>query len=1058
MKKTHFENSRPFIRVLITSISIMMLINFFALPIMAESVKAKYEKTIIQTEKITINGIILDESGESIIGASILQVGTSNGITSDIDGHFTLQVPSNAKILVSFIGYVDQTIDVSGKTNFKIILKEDSRALDEVVVIGYGTTTKRKMVGSVSSIDAKELKKSSFNNVTEALQGKVSGLIVQNSGGAPGSTPSVSIRGGGTPLYVIDGVISSEYEFSVLNNNDIASISFLKDASATAVYGSKAGDGIILVQTKRGKKGEPVLRYSTSYQVSQPTFINKRVSSATYAEAANEVYMHDTGAPLYDDETMSKIINHTDLENYPDNDFVDLALKDFSPTTKHDISVSGGGDYVDYYLSLGYMNQDGIYKQNIDYLNRYTVRSNVTSHFDKIGLEVGLNVNASLQKVREPEQDEWSQLYFQTLPLQSAYNADGSYASGTLNPLPYLDSDAGYSLTRKKYVDTQLSAKWTPKFVKGLNFSVLGSYNDNDYFQKEWTDVAQQYYSDGTIYPKPFSPELSAKSGYGHTLDAQFKVNYDRTFGDHTINATLVYNRRNSSSQYVYGYRRDYLSSSVDQLNAGSSVGQIAQGTETESASEGYVFRAKYDYKSRYILEVSGRYDGNDNFAEGHKWGFFPAVSAVWIMSDEDFMQPFKQQHILDNLKIRTSYGETGISSGAGRFPYLSTYSMMNDANSYTVGGNLVSGFEEGNLVAADLISWYTRKSFNIGFDFASLNNRLEGSFDYFYYQTTGFLMSPKNTYSDPLGKDLPQINSNTEHRRAGYELVLNWKDNIGKFNYSIGGNISWYDQLYAVLDSEDESTLKNPYTRLTQQKDCFGIDDTSSSSAIYLSDGLFQSSEDIYNSPRPLASTDTQSGDIKYIDANGDGKIDDQDRRRVGKPTSSHINFGINFSLSYDAWFMNGLIQGTGKRYIYMGVGYARSAYQDLLVEQLYDYWTPTNTDAFFPRPSTTDIVNGGNNSLLSDYYVINGQYVRLKNLSIGYNFKQHLLKNLKGISELSLSLNATNLLTFSPTMDYFDPEAKTVNLDTGNWTRARTGANYPVQRTFSLSLNIAF
>jgi len=754
---------------------------------------------------------------------------------------------------------------------------------------------------------------------------------------------------------------------------------------------------------------------------------------------------------------MDKIINHTDLDNYPDNDFIDLVLRDYAPTMKHDVSISGGSDRVDYYVSLGYMDQGGLYKQaEVNNLKRYNARSNLTAHFDKIGIEVGLNMNASLQDIRTPAEDGWSKFFNVTKPIQTAYNQDGTYAAGSLNPLPAIDKDGGYKKTRKKYVDTQLSVTWKPKQIEGLSVGFLGSYNDNDYFEKTWSDYAPQYYTDGSLYPKPMTPELTAKSGYAHTLDVQVNANYNRTFGDHTIDATVVFNRRNGGNQWVSGYRRNYLSSAVQQINAGPSVGQLAMGTEAESASEGYVFRAKYDYLSRYIIEFSGRYDGNDNFADGHKWGFFPAVSGVWIMSDEPFMKSFQEKNILNNFKIRASYGETGIS-GSSRFPYLGTYTTVSDANSYTLGGQLVSGFVEGDLVDPNLLSWYTRKSANIGFDFASLNNRLEGSIDYFYYKTTGFLMSPKNRYSDTLGKPLPEIKSNTEHRRAGYEFQLHWKEKVGKLFYSIGGNISYFNQLYAVLDSEDESTLKNPYTRKTQEKDFFGMEDTDSDDAVYISDGLFQSTEEFMNSARPLSSTETQAGDIKYVDANGDGKIDDQDRRRIGKPTLPHLNYGIDFSLTYDAWYMNGLVQGTGTRFMYMGAGYGKADHETLIHKEMYDYGTLDNTDAFFPRISATG-KNGANNQLLSDYYILNAKYVRLKNISIGYDFKKHVLKNTKFLSDCKLTLSATNLFTLSDVTDFFDPESKQAVVELGNTGKGRTGQNYPVQRSFSVGLNLAF
>jgi TonB-linked SusC/RagA family outer membrane protein len=818
-----------------------------------------------RAQELTITGkIVAAEDGLGIPGVSVIIKGTTTGTVSNMDGMYSLNANMGDVLHFSFIGMQAQLITVT-KEIIDVSMSADVVGLEEVIAIGYGTTTKRKMVGSVANIDAETMERSTFTNITEALQGQVAGLVVGNSGGSPGDTPTISIRGGGTPLFVIDGAISSAYEFSVLNKEDIESISFLKDASATAVYGSKAGNGIILVTTKRGKKGAPVLRYSTSTQLSEATYKNTRASATKYATAVNEIYTHDTGANLYSDEVMAKIINQTDTENYPDNDFVELALNDYATTTKQNVSISGGGEFMDYYMSLGYMDQGSIYKQDVNALKRYTARTNLTSHFDEIGLEVGLNINASLQNLREPYDDQWSSLFFITSPLQAAYNEDGTYASGTLNPLPYIDEDAGYSKTRKKYVTTQLSAKWAPKFIKGLTAGFKATYDDKDYLDKDWVDVADQYYSDGSLQAKSFDPSLTVTSGYSYTLDVQSNVNYIRTFGEHTLDGTFVFNARQGESSYVSGYRTGYLSDAVEQLSSGSTSGELSSGTETESASEGYVFRLKYDYKSRYILEFSGRYDGNDNFADGQKWGFFPAVAGVWILSDEPFMNTLQDKNIVNNLKLRASYGEIGIT-GDTRFPYLSGYSIADDDESYVVDGELVNGLSEGNLVDAAAVTWYSQKTTNLGFDFGTLNNRLQGSLDYFYYRTTGYLMSAENVYSDPLGKDLPETTSDTEFRKEGFEVLVNWKDVWGKLKYSIGCNISYFNEMYSQLDSEDASTLQNPYTRLTHQKDYYGIDDSSSDGLFYISDGLFQSTEDILNSPKPASSTNTQCGDITMV------------------------------------------------------------------------------------------------------------------------------------------------------------------------------------------------
>jgi len=528
-------------------------------------------------------------------------------------------------------------------------------------------------------------------------------------------------------------------------------------------------------------------------------------------------------------------------------------------------------------------------------------------------------------------------------------------------------------------------------------------------------------------------------------LDGEASFTYKNSFGKHNIEALALYTVRKTNMENMMAFRQNYMSKTVDQLFAGSSVGQDNTGLASEGASMGYVGRLKYMYSNKYILEFSCRYDGNDNFAEGHKWGFFPAFSGVWIASDEGFMKNLKERNIVNYLKLRASAGETGVTIGTTRFGYLSTYTLK--SNQYVMDGNLVSGFYEGDLVDPDNLSWYTRRSYNLGFDFSSLSDRLSGSVDYFYYRTTGYIVSPKNTYSTTLGKSLPKIKSNSAHRRAGYEVTLRWKGNAGKLQYEIGGNASYYNQLWEKKEDESMSSLMNPYIRESQQTDFFG--------QAYLNNGIYQDKDGILHSARLLSSTVTAPGDLQYKDMNGDGKIDESDKRRIGLPTIPHFNYGIDFSVKYKGWFMNGLIQGTGDRYCMLGGKYQRSDAYNMSRAFQMDYWTPQNTDAFFTRKSTSATVNGGNNFVESDYFDLNAKYVRLKNLQIGYDIKRTLLKNIKFVSSCRISLVGTNLLTISDVTDYFDPESKMITFFQKNQSSTD---GYPVMKSYSINLNIEF
>ena len=999
-------------------------------------------------KKVTVKGKILDSQNMPVIGASVIEKGTSNGTITDFDGNFTFTASENSVLQVSYVGYKSQQFAAVGGKELSIVLKEDTEVLDEVVVIGYGTTTKRKLTGSVSSLNAEKLESTPFPNVTQALQGQVPGLIVNSSGGALGEMPSISIRGGETPLFVIDGVISDAFVFSTLNPEDIESMSFLKDASATAVYGSKAGNGIVLVQTKKGKTGTPKVRYSMNLQLSQPTVLPAPLDTYEFAEMANQVYLNEGSEPFWTPEQMALIGKDPD---YPNNNWQDLVLKNLSPEQKHTLSVGGGSEHTNYYVSLGYMGQEGILKSDASNLDRTTLRSNVTTKFENIGLEINTALNGSIQNTREPYDGSWFQLLYNTRPYVPGYNPDGTLAAGNENPLVRFDKDSGYIKKRKKYLNGQISATWKPKWVDGLSFSGMVNYNDIDYFEKSWNATAKQYELDGSLYQSSVKPSMDVKSGYSRIFDMEFKAAYLKTFGKHTLDATFVYTQRKGFSEFVSAGRKNYISTSMDQLFAGSVDGLTNDGSAAESASMGYVGRLKYDYLSKYIIEFSGRYDGNDNFHPDKRWGFFPAVSAVWMISDENFMQKLNDKNILNSLKLRASYGETGISDGVTRFGYMALYNQGAMKEYYNAGNILNVTFSEGNLVNPLALTWYTRKSFNVGFDFASLNNRLEGSLDYFYYKTSGYLMSPNNIYATTLGKPLPEITSGSKHRRAGFELNLRYKEKRGNLYYEIGGNISYYNQLWEQLDSEDLATLKNPYTRQTHEKDYFY--------SMYLSDGLFQNKEQILNSPRPLPSTETSMGDIKYIDANGDGKIDSNDMRRVGQPSMPHLNYGFDFRVEYKGWSLSALFQGTGDRYIAMGQQMQRGDYASVITKFQADYWTPENTDARFPRVTKAGYPNGENNALVTDFFNMNAKYFRLKNLQISYNLKRDLLKNCNFIQGCRITLSGTNLFTVSDVLDFTDPEAKMIEPDKIEKNlRSISGASYPVFRTYSLGLNVEF
>ena len=994
----------------------------------------------VMAQNLTLKGRVIDTSSEPVIGANVLVEGTTNGTITDFDGFFTLQdVPKKANIVVSFIGYKTQIITLKGEKELKVILKDDTELIDEVVVIGYGTTSTRKMASSVTAVKGDKLQDLPFDNVAGSLQGRASGVIVQQSGGEPGSVPSISIRGGGAPIYVIDGVISDSWDFNTLNAVDIESMSILKDAASLAVYGSRAANGIVMIKTKQGGKGKIAVTYSFNAEFSQPTMMMDKTRGYDYALHQNLVRENDFQKPTFNADQLEAIRNQTDPYNLADTDWQGLALKNFAPQYKHSLSLSGTSQRVNYYVSLGAFNQGGLYRFNSLNYDRYNLRSNINTTFDEIGLKVGVNVNGAIEKKERPSTSVnrvW-ELLADVSPLQSAYNEDGTYRALTDHPLVLTDKRSGYNNEDDKYVNVQLLADWTLPWMKELTLGTMFNYRGSDSHVKNFSTKAPQYNADGSLYPIA-KPTLTENGTWSSTYNFELSAAYLKTFAEkHTVDAKAVFTVSESDGSNFWASRKEYMSAVVDQLFAGSQDGQLNSGTASEGGRMGFVGRLKYDYDNRYIVEGSFRYDGSDNFSPGHRWGFFPSGAVAWAISEEPFFKNLDWKFV-NLLKLRASYGQTGTEAGVNRFGYLSTYSM--DETGAVIGGNLVSGFNEGKLVAPELLSWYTVNSLNYGLDFSLLKQRLTGSLDYFYYVTKGGLMSPGDRYTTPLGKDLPQIKSNSEQRREGFEFAFRWRDTTPrKFTYEVGVNMTYYNNLWKVKANESETDLKNPWKRQTHQTDYFGI--------AYYDRGFYQNPEQIVMYPRRTASSSTRLGDIAYEDVNGDGKIDGEDQVRIGMPTSPHFTYGIDFSFNYEGFTLSGLLYGTGDRYIALGDRLKKGESKYLYYQKQLDYWRPDNTDAAFPRVSTSANVNGSNNQVSSTFWFKNAKFLRLKNLSLSYDLKYKLLKNWNWINTFRINVAGTNLLTFSGVNDYFDPE-----------TSDASANGYPVQRVYSIGATIGF
>ncbi len=1019
------------------------------------SLKEQSSAASQQDKKIT--GTVIDASGMPIIGANIMVKGTTNGTITDMDGKFVLNVPDGAVLQISYIGYTNQEIKVGNKSELSITLKEDTETLDEVVVVGYGSTTKRAMVASVSSVKTDELGNLPVSNVSQGMAGRAAGLIVQGSGGGINKVPQISIRGGSTPLVVIDGVIRDYDDFVLLSPDDIEALSVLKDASATAVYGSRAANGILQVTTKKGKEGKPHINYSFNYSLSSPSYWAKPLDSWTRAEYANIAHRNDGLPDAFSPERIQKMKDGSDPLQNSNTDWRKVILRKSAPMSKHQVTMSGGSEINNYYLSLGHINQGSLYKNDVHNMHRTNFRLSQSSLIKNIGLKVTSTLDGYVQLIKHPCNSQVSStgntfMFIQNVsPLVPAYNKYGLPFNFENIPSAIISKDGGYVHNDDKMVNGNLQLEWDLPWVKGLRLRAAGNYRYNINAKKSWRKDAAKYNYDSKEPIYPSKPKLTNETWYGHAYNLQFFANYDRTFGKHTISLLAGYEQTYGYDNYYWLSREDYKFN-IDQIGVGPEGTQKNGGSESEYGRAGWIGQLKYNYDNKYFVEGSIRYDGSDNFPKNRRWGTFYSGSIGWSVIDESFMEDLVEKDIFNQLKLRASYGQVGLDNWGGqddpfhikRFEYLNSYQLNN--KSWVVDGEYIPGFSEGPIPSPD-ISWFTTDQFDVGFDFSSLSNRLYGTFDYFYYKTKGFLYAPNQVdvgYTDPMGMSLPRIKTKGEHRRAGFDFSLGWRDNIGDFKYDVSMNFTKFDQLWANNPTEAVSDLMNPYKRNTQQKGFYGN--------MYQCEGFYGSAQDVYNSPKRLGSYHLTAGDLKYTDFNGDGKIDDADQLRLGKSSFPRGNFGINIKLSYKGFFFNSLFQGATRFDMYMSGTAQMHGGQVAELPVIYDFhtdfWTPDNRNAKYPRLMSSPGLNGANNHVSSNFWLLNGAYFRMKDFQFGYDFKYKLLKNTPWLSSAVVAISGQNLFTISEATKYgLDPE----NASTEHY-------GYPNERVFAISLNLGF
>ncbi len=991
-----------------------------------------------------VSGKVADEESNPIPGVNVVVKGTTNGTATDANGRYSLSVADEDAVLVfSFIGYGSQEISVNKRSVIDVILLQDLQRLEEVVVVGYGTQEKVSLTGAIATMKSDDLGKVPVANTTNALAGRLPGVITKQESGEPGKdNTTINIRGFGTPLVIVDGV---ERSFNDINAEEIESISVLKDASA-AIYGARAGNGVVLITTKRGVKGDTRMQYKSSFGVqgvaNYPAFVNSGEYAELHREA--EIYQGISDAQLlYSEEDINNF--YSGAAGYPNGDWWRATVRDWTPQQQHSLSILGGTESVRYYGVIGYIGQQGMYRSGDNKMDRFNVRSNVDIDVTK-NLSASIDLSGKVQYLKKPTASTNTIFtnIFNALPIYAVSFPDPDIIpySGKEDQNPAAISSrsiAGYDDEYNNKYQATFRLNYKLPFIEGLQ--VMGRfdyYTINGYdklFQKPFElhnyDEVSGVYSLAAIQSRTRLREDFAKSTF---LTSQVSLNYDRHFGnDHRLKGLFVYEAIDSKGNDFWAKREEFLTTSIEQLFASGIANQDLSGSAWEDGRISYVSRLNYEYKGKYMVEGALRYDGSNRFPSDKRWGLFPSISAAWRISEESFIR----NSWLDNLKVRGSLSRTG-RDDTGMFQYLTGYVYGND---YIIDDALVKSLISTG-VANPNITWESMTTYNVGLDINILNNLLYGEMDVFYRLREGMLATRSASIPKEVGASLPAENLNSVSNR-GFEIAIGHQKTVNGFRYNVKAMMSWARSKWKHFDEPaytdpDDIRINSRSGRWTNLS--FG----------YRSVGYFQSEEEIENWPTDQDNNGNNTlkpGDLKYIDLNGDGILDWRDKDIIGKSGLPEVMYALNIDLRYKGFDFFMLWQGSSEHYVELGMrNVFASAFPKPFRYMFTDRWRPGYDDALFPRPSLGSVPN---NEADSDFWLQPASYLRLKNISLGYTLSNTITRKL-GIDGLRVFVSGENLMTFSKLhRKYgFDPESP----------QDQNGKYYPQMRSLSVGLNLAF
>ena len=1067
---------------------------------------------VLSAQNRSISGKVFDTNEEPLIGVTVTIENTTIGAITDIDGAFTLQVPEGKVVLnVSYVGFVPQKVTVaSGQSNVTVRLSEDAVLLNEVVVVGYGKQKKVNLTGAVASVGGEELENRVTKSLSSMLQGTVAGLNVTTSSGVPGSSASINVRGitsihESEPLVLIDGAVG---DIDRVNPNDVESISVIKDASAAAIYGARAAFGVILVTTKSGaaKDGKATVRYSGRFGWQAPTTSTDYETTGYWSVyTINQFWQANSGTLYvdYTDQDMQELWNRVnDKTEHPDRPWVvedvrngrnqwvyygnydwwHSLYRDNRPMQQHNVSISGGKDDVKYFVSGSYDKQTGILRENPDIYRKYNLRSKIDFRINE-WLTMSNNTSFySSQYSYLGDGDVENTLAYSARHALACFpqkNPDGSWLYST----PYLNYKVANGrhilLGENSHRNVERSTDFTNTtrlvYAPIRELSFTGDFTYRQYQSRNTSRSNVMYYRE---YPD--GELLSYATGAGaNRLDEAVNTNqyystnifgtYDDTFNQaHHLSVVGGMNYEAWKNKNISAYGENLVSTDLDDLDL---VGQNAEGAtitgvgggQNEYALLGIFGRINYDYKSRYLFEVSGRYDGTSRFASGSRWGFFPSASAGWRISEESFFQPVRQW--IDNLKVRGSFGSLGNQDISSYYSFARLISIS--SLGYTFGeGSVLPKYSSLSAPIASGMTWETAQQWDFGFDLTMLGNRLNLTVD-------GYIRDTKDMLTDGVdlpgvyGADLPDMNA-ADLRTKGYEITLNWRDRLTlgnkPFEYSVGLNLSDYKSVITKYDNENKTFAKDYYEGM-EIGEIWG----------YVTDGLFQTDEaaKAYAEKVVLSyvlkgqTGGWQAGDVKFVDLDGDGKVgigsnnvdNPGDRKILGNSLPS-FSYGISASAQWNGFDVSAFFQGTGNHYWYPAGQsmpfwgpYSYPYLSFLQKDFLADVWTAENTDAYFPRAMAYS-ASGGVLSNVNDRYLQNLRYLRFKNLTVGYTLPQSWTGKAR-IESVRIYFTGENLCYWSPLKKhsrYVDPEAAIDRSDAYN------NAYYPWQKSFLFGIDVTF